>query len=276
MFADVTSVIISEPCLLNFETKLNIVFQIMEWFNSNFLSLNFDQTYCMQFITKSKFLNKINIEHDNKIILQTNFVKFLVITVYNAFSWKQHIDTVTSKLNKACYMIRRSKLYLPNDALKMVYYAFFHSVMSYGLIFWGNSTHSKCVFKLQIRAIRIEMGARNSVSCREFFKLLKILMLSAQYIYSLFMFVVNNRNLFLDNAELYTVKTRNSSNLHPPLFHLTKYQKGVQYAGIRVFSRLPASIKSIANETKMFKKTLKRFLLDNSFYSTDEYFNFKK
>jgi len=52
LFADDTSVIISEPCLMNFERKLNIVFQIMEWFNSNFLSLNFDKTYYMQFITK--------------------------------------------------------------------------------------------------------------------------------------------------------------------------------------------------------------------------------
>jgi hypothetical protein len=90
------------------------------------------------------------------------------------------------------------------------------------------------------------------------------------------MFVVNNRNLFLDNAELYTIKTRNSYNLYPPLSHLTKYQKGVHYAGIGVFNHLPTSIKSIANETKVFKKTLKRFLLDNSFYSNDEYFNFKK
>ena len=109
----------------------------------------------------------------------------------NTLSWKQHIDTITPKLNKACYIIRRSKLYLSNDTLKMVYYAFFHSVMSYGLIFWGNSTKSKCVFKLQKRAIRIIMGARNNDSCREFFKILKILPLSAQYIYSLLMFVVN-------------------------------------------------------------------------------------
>ena len=45
LFADDTSVIISEPCLMNFERKLNIVFQIMkEWFNSNSLLLNFDKT----------------------------------------------------------------------------------------------------------------------------------------------------------------------------------------------------------------------------------------
>ena len=47
----------------------------------------------MQFIIKNKFLNKINIEHDNKTILQTNFVKFLGITIDNTLSWKQHIDT---------------------------------------------------------------------------------------------------------------------------------------------------------------------------------------
>jgi hypothetical protein len=42
----------------------------MEWFNSNLLSLNFDKTYYMQFVTKNKFWNKINIEPDNKMILQ--------------------------------------------------------------------------------------------------------------------------------------------------------------------------------------------------------------
>jgi hypothetical protein len=72
-----------------------------------------------------------------------------------------------------------------------------------------------------------------------FFKLLKILPLPAQYIYSLLIFVVNNRNLFLDDAELYTIKTRNSFNLHLSLSRLTKYEKGVYYARIRVFSQLP-------------------------------------
>jgi hypothetical protein len=70
LFADDMSVIISEACLMNFERKLNIVFQIMKGcFNSNFFSLNFDETYHIQFTTKNKFLNKVNIEHDNKIIL---------------------------------------------------------------------------------------------------------------------------------------------------------------------------------------------------------------
>ena len=86
----------------------------------------------MQFVTKNKCLNKINIEHDNKMLLKANFVKFLGITVDNTLSWKQHIDTIAPKLNKACYIIRCSNLYLSSDALKMVYYAFF----SFSNVLW--------------------------------------------------------------------------------------------------------------------------------------------
>jgi len=53
LFADVTSLIISEPCLMNLEINSNIVFRIIKkWFNSNLLSLNLNKTYYMQFITK--------------------------------------------------------------------------------------------------------------------------------------------------------------------------------------------------------------------------------
>ena len=97
----------------------------MEWFDSNLLSLNFDKTYYMQFLTKNKISNNINIEYDNTLIAQANVVKFLGITVDNTLSWKQHIDTIIPKLNKDCFIIRRMKLYLSNYTLKMVYYAFF-------------------------------------------------------------------------------------------------------------------------------------------------------
>jgi len=46
-------------------------------------------------------------------------------TVDNTLSSKQHIDIINAELNKAFYIIRRSKLYLSNDALKVGYYAFF-------------------------------------------------------------------------------------------------------------------------------------------------------
>jgi hypothetical protein len=62
---------------MNLERNLNINFRIVnERFNSNLLSLNFDKTH-MQFITINKSLNNINIEYDNKMIIQANSVKIL-------------------------------------------------------------------------------------------------------------------------------------------------------------------------------------------------------
>ena len=51
------------------------------------------------------------------------------------------IDTIlglSAKLNKACYAIRAIKPYMSPSVLKTVYFSYFHSVMSYGIIFWCN------------------------------------------------------------------------------------------------------------------------------------------
>jgi hypothetical protein len=46
-------------------------------------------------------------------------------------------------------MIRNVKAVVSVKALKSVYYSYFHSNMTYGIIFWGNSTQAERVFKLQ-------------------------------------------------------------------------------------------------------------------------------
>ena len=88
--------------------------------------------------------------------------------------------------------------------------------------------------------------------------------------------MVNNKHLFTKNVALHNHDTRSANSFHRPISNLTKYQKGAYYAGIKIFLHFPTHIKNVANEIQVFKKTLKRFLLDNSFYSVDEYFNANK
>jgi hypothetical protein len=51
------------------------------------------------------------------------------------------------KLSEACYAVR-SMLHISNaDILKSIYFAYFHSLMKYGKIFWGNSSdRKKCIY----------------------------------------------------------------------------------------------------------------------------------
>jgi hypothetical protein len=107
--------------------------------------------------------------------------------------------------------------------------------------------------------------AKKMDSCRDLFKSMKILPLYTQYIFSPLMYVVNNKHLFTRNSEVHNQDTRSAKNFRLPITNLTIYQKCAYYAGIKIFNHLPTHIKNAANEIQVFKKTLKRFILDNSF-----------
>jgi hypothetical protein len=70
-----------------------------------------------------------------------------------------------TKLNKASYVIRSIKPLLSFESLKVVYFSIFHSIMSYGVMFWGVSTDGKIIFKIQKRLIRIITNSVNRDSC---------------------------------------------------------------------------------------------------------------
>ena len=228
----------------------------------------------MQLVTKNSSLIDLNISHGNKKIANICNTKFLGITLDNTLSWKTHIDTIIPKLSSACFAIRAVKPFLSQESLKMVYYSYFHSIMMYGLIFWGNSYYSNAIFRLQKRTVRIFVGIRDSY--REHFRKLKILPLKSQYILSLSLFVINNKNYFKVNSEIHNINTRTKANFNQPLSHLSTYQKGTYYFGIKVLNSLPAQIKDLSHNTKQFGSALESFLYFHSFYTLDEYFNYSK
>jgi len=105
---------------------------------------------------------------------------------------------------------------------------------------------------------------------------MEIMTLYSQYIYSLVLYTINNKHLFDTNNEIHKHKTRNNNNLHRPLANLSKFNKGAYISGIKVFNHLPQYIKGLTNDHKYFKSTLKRFLYNNSFYSVNEYYEYKE
>ena len=80
----------------------------------------------------------LKIGFNNNYIINSSYTKFVGVTMNNTLSWNNHIDLIMKKLSKACYIIRNAKTYMSVSSLKAIYYPFFYSAMSYGIIFWGN------------------------------------------------------------------------------------------------------------------------------------------
>ena len=119
-----------------------------------------------------------------------------------------------------CYESIKTLLSL--DALKLIYYSYFHSILSYGIIFWGNTPPSNLVFKMQKKAVRIMIGIRNRDSCREHFRRLKILPVQSQYLLSLLLFVAENTDYFRINSEIHSFWTLKTNVIYT--YHLQNWQ----------------------------------------------------
>jgi len=146
------------------------------------------KTQYIHFILKGTVLHEAPIGYNNSFISNSASTKFLGVIIENTLSWKAHIDHLLPKLYMACYSVRTIKPFMCQENPKSVYCSYFHSLMTYGIIFWGNSTHSIHVFRLQRRVIRIITDCRPRDYCRQLFKKLGILPLMSQCIFPLVLF----------------------------------------------------------------------------------------
>jgi hypothetical protein len=168
LYADDTSFIITNPSPIEFVNKLNKIFaDVNEWFKNNLLSLNRNKTTYLQFQTKnSQKLDSNTTLLNNQITNSTN-TKFLGLTTEKTLSWKCHINQILSRLSSACYAIKVITPFMSEDTLKMIYHSYIHSIITYGIIFWGNSAHNTDIFKIEKWIIRIMTKSRSRDSCRQ-------------------------------------------------------------------------------------------------------------
>ena len=244
MSANVTSILITTKNVHKFQNDLNTAFgQIIKWFEVNSLSQNCRKTYFIQFSSKSLNQSDIKITYESDQIPKVKDIKFWGLHINNTLSWKTHIDNILPKLCSACYAMRSFKPYVSQQMMNIIYYSYLHSIMSYGIIFWGHSAGSITVFKLQKKIIRIMVECRSRNSCSKMFIKLQILPLSSLYIFSLLLFVIKNKELFTTNNEIHNIYTRQYLNFHQPSANLTKYQTQVYYMSHKIFNFLPICIK---------------------------------
>jgi len=193
--------IVKSPNSKDFQTKMVTAFNFVnESFTANLLSINVDKTHYIQFKTKNKPTLEVNIVCNDNLITTLPKIKFLGICVHDSVNWSCHIEYIIPKQSSACYIMRSIKPFMFPNTLKTIYYSYFNANISYFLPFGGNSLYDIKIFRIQKRIVRIMMGCKNGVSCRNVFRRLEILPFVSQYILLLMLFLVKNKNLFILNS----------------------------------------------------------------------------
>ena len=82
---------------------------------------------------------------------------------------KNHIDQMIPKISGA--YAGRSVVHISNiTTFKSIYFTYFHCIIKYGIIFWGNSSNSDKILALQKKIVRIVVGVKPITPCRSLFK----------------------------------------------------------------------------------------------------------
>jgi hypothetical protein len=149
------------------------------------ININYNKTNYLQFNMKNGWDYEVKPNYQGNCIKSSPSTKILGLTINDSLTWKAHIDQMMSKLNTACFVIRTIQAIMSLETFRMVCFAYIHSIISYGIIFWGNEPYSDKIFKIQKKVIRIITSSRMRDSCRELFTKLEILPLYSQYQYSL-------------------------------------------------------------------------------------------
>ena len=233
-YADDTSLTICNKDVNILITMTNeLLEEVNGWCIQNRLQLNSSKTQLINFNFKNVIsdVEKSNlVSLDDTDIIFLNSSKVLGVHIDKNMKWETHIGELSKKLSKALFVIKSLKLIVHHDVLKQCYFAYFHSILLYGLEIWGHAPDYllQKIFKLQKYAIRILCNEHYRASCRELnlFERINILPLPALYIYQITVFIKKNPQYLEESIPVHNYETRHKHMYTPFKHRTTAYKKG--------------------------------------------------
>lgn len=157
--------------------------------------------------------------------------------------------------------------------LKTAYFAYFQSIMRYGLVMWGASSRILEVLTLQKKAIRVISGSPLKEHCKPLFCTFQIQTIINLYLYDLMVYVFQNYAQLEHVNEKHNYNTRSKDLAHIGFHRLNKSLNSHVVISLKVYNHLIPLIKIY--DKKTFLKKFYTWLLQNPFYSLDEFFLLK-
>ncbi|XP_047987684.1 uncharacterized protein LOC125227413 [Leguminivora glycinivorella] len=275
MYADDVAAIVTAPTVESIEQKLNqTTAQLAEWFDVNGLSLNLKKTHYLVFNLAGRTTRPLTVKVGNEVLEQTTSTNFLGFEMDTCLAWNQHVDKLCGKLGSACYALGRVARTVSAEATRTCYFATVHSLLQYGAEFWGRCADWERAFRLQKRAVRIIAGVPHDTHAKPLFIKLGILTLPAVVILRVALYMRANLASFKTFGMLNSYETRNADKIIGVGRKLTKSSKLTHVMGPTVYNKLPKNIID-APSLSSFKFRLKQWLIEQSFYSYNEFIAYK-
>ena len=130
------------------------------------------------------------------------------VTFDDKLKWSDHISGLANQLSSAAFAVKKIVGLCGIGAARTVYFAYFHSLMTYGLLFWGTAADAGRIFILQKRAIRYLVGLKSRDTCREAFRDLEIMTMTSAYIYESILYARKNLGNTPLNSDKHDYNTR--------------------------------------------------------------------
>jgi hypothetical protein len=138
---------------------------------------------------------------------------------------------------------------------------------------WGGDPCSKKIFTLQKKVIRIMCKVDQRTSCRFLFRKLDILPLPCLFISEMVCWIKYYRGKLTSNLDLHDYNTHKKFDLHQLTCRTNLTRDYGLNLGIKLYNKLPGQIKQLDPKHK-FKTNVKKFLLQHTFYSIEEFLSF--
>lgn len=271
MYADDVAAVVMSASIETLELKLNTTAsQLSKWFRENGLVLNLNKTHFTHLNLSGRSVCRLSVFAEGTKIQQADCTTFLGFEIDRGLTWETHIHKLCGRLGAACFALGRLSRFLSTEVVRSCYFATVHSLLQYGAELWARAADWERAFRLQKRAVRAIVRVSQDTSVRSHFKSLGILTLPSLVIYQVALFVRLNINSYTTIGESHKYCTRSKGKLAPVKRSLARSDKLTHVMGPAVYKRLPIDVTG-APSLECFKIRLKRWLINQTFYSYNEF-----
>ena len=244
--------------------------KILNWLNTNKLTINLSKTTYMIFCKKRRTY-KFKIVIGNQEISQHKETKYLGVLIDEKLTWKNHLQKVRGKLASGCWALHRLKNYVNRQTLMMVYFGLIYQTLQYCVSCWGSASqcHLEPLNVLHRRAIRTICGVPRDAPTTPLFFELKTLKLKDIYSFQIakIMHQIINKNYkgkydltLVQDIHNYPTRFAKASNYYQRPTNLKSCEKALSIVGPKVWLQVPPDIKNLPFNS--FKVRYKKFLID--------------